>query len=136
MRSLPLLAATLSLTAVATAQGCARERAKPVPADLTFHGLVDCGGVKFEGPGFQFQTGSQGCPLMAVYTPPHEVVEPATEDTETEPTGQQAVVQLLFFRCERDYLLFFQIGSACVLDQARAGAVLQRLRTVGCQGTP
>jgi hypothetical protein len=116
---------------------CPKTKAQTVPLDVQFFGLVKCGSVSFTIGGTTFSGPNQGCPLLAVQVPTHEVEVPQTNGnrTKTRIWGQVAT-EVYHYVCERDYLLFVPWDSTCTLERRHAGAALPRMTTVACDPWP
>ncbi|MCB9877758.1 MAG: hypothetical protein H6835_09175 [Planctomycetes bacterium] len=125
----PFLSALLA--GALTAQSCAHERARTIPASIDYQLFMDCGGIQFRAPGLTFDTGTKGCPLLALYTPEHEIAEPTTAATKVVDTDVVCDL-LLSFTCERDWVIFIPIGSKCVHTRTTNGGVHHRRKTVDC----
>ncbi|MEZ6036216.1 MAG: hypothetical protein R3F29_01965 [Planctomycetota bacterium] len=119
------------LAGALTAQSCAHERTRTIPSSLNYQLFQDCGGIKFRAPGLEIDTGASGCPLLAIYTPEHEVIESTTNETKVIDTDVVAEL-VLSFTCERDWVIFIPIGSKCLHAKTINGGVLHRRRTVPC----
>jgi hypothetical protein len=112
---------------------CPRTSASFVAGTHVSGPVVVCGsGITIEVGGVTFKSPSTGCPLYVVFTPDHEVPQPANADTYTQ---SYARVEAYLFRlqCLNHYFLFIGIGSSCVhLDKSVTGTY-DRLVTLNCQ---
>lgn len=133
-KSLWVAAAAALCVNIAAAQGsCPRTKAVTVSRDIQFHGAVKCGSVQLNIGGTTFSSPGQGCPLLALLVPEHEIEAPQTNGQQTEATVYaQVSTQILHYECHRDWLLFIPWGSSCRLKTARAGGVLPRMNTSAC----
>lgn len=119
----------------ATAQmACPKTKAQTVPRDVEFHGVAKCGAVSLTIGGATISGPNQGCPLLAILVPEHEVEEPQTNGAHTRTQlYAQVSTRIYHFACERDYLLFIPWDSSCRLVAEKAGAALPRMTTVPCE---
>jgi len=140
MKHMFLVAAALAATFAnfAAAQTtCPKTKANTVPLDVQFFGMVKCGTVNITIGGATFSGPNQGCPLLAVRVPAHEVEVPQTNNSLTKTNvWAQVTTEVYHFTCKRDYLLFLPWDSTCTLERRAAGAVLPRMSTVPCDPTP
>lgn len=122
------------LVGVAAAQGsCPRTQAETVARTIEFHGVVQCGAVRFQVGGATFSGPNQGCPLLAVLVPEHEQEAPQTNGSQTRTqVYAQVTTRIYHFACEREWWLFIPWDSTCRLVNEHAGAVLPRMTTVPC----
>jgi hypothetical protein len=109
---------------------CPHQTTKSVPMDVVFQGSQTCAGVKVQLRGVQFQTGNS-CPLLAVYTPEHEIAEPTHYESKVVQTRTEAVL-LISFVCNTDYFLFIPLGSDCRVGEIKNAGAVNRLMAVGC----
>lgn len=118
----------------ATAQTtCPKTRARTVPRDVEFHGAAKCGAVSLTIGGATFTGPDQGCPLLAVLVPEHELEEPQTNGSHTRTMVYgEATTRVYNFACEREWLLFIPWDSSCRLVAEKNGAVLPRMTTIPC----
>jgi hypothetical protein len=116
-RSLAALFAAATLVSSTTAQdSCPHQVARHVEASLQIGPEQACGSVEYQIGGLSVQTGRGGCPLFAIYTPPHDLAVPGERRTRVESVALQPITQV-FFRCQQDWFLFFPVGSSCTLDR-------------------
>ena len=122
------------LAHVAAAQTtCPKTRARTVPREVEFHGAAKCGAVSLTIGGATFTGPDQGCPLLAVLVPEHELEEPQTNGSHTRTMVYgEATTRVYNFACEREWLLFIPWDSSCRLVAEKNGAVLPRMTTIPC----
>lgn len=133
LRSMLASLLAVSLAAVAAAQGCPRQVAETVPDSVSFQGNQGCGGATFNVGNLTISTGQHGCPLLAIYTPEHEIPRyDPTSETKVLDGGPGGQVLVISFVCDTDYLVFIPLGTSCVIDKVVRGAVLKRLSTAAC----
>ncbi|MFK7739935.1 MAG: hypothetical protein AB8H80_06390 [Planctomycetota bacterium] len=118
-------------TATATAQACAYTKASSVDPKLDVHLKRDCGSAKIRFGGLEWSTTQTGCPLLATYTPKHEIVERVNVRTQTVVTGISPVY-LLSFKCVGSWLIVIPLSNDCRLDQSNVAGFTKRLVTVAC----
>lgn len=129
-----IAAAMLTVDAAAAQGNCPKSKAVTIPRNVEFHGVIKCGSVKLNVGGATFSGPAQGCPLLAILVPEHEVeaVQTNGERTQTR-VYEQVTTWIHHYACERDWLLFIPWGSSCRLASTKAGAALPRMTTVPCQ---
>ncbi|MEC8252695.1 MAG: hypothetical protein VX044_05740 [Planctomycetota bacterium] len=131
----PLAAAAALLASCALAQdACPNTKAVTISRTVEFHGAVECGAVRLNIGGATLSRANQGCPLLAILVPEHEVAEPQTSRARTRTHVYAHVTTRIYhFACEQDWLLFLPWGSTCRLARDKAGAVLPRMTTLPCE---
>lgn len=133
LRSMLASLLAVSLAATAAAQGCPRQVAVTMPASVSFEGNQGCGSATFKVSNLTISTGANGCPLLAIYTPEHEVPRyDPTSETKVLDGGPGGEVLVINFVCATDYFLFVPLGTSCVIGKVVRGAVLKRLSTAAC----
>ena len=127
-------AAAALFASVAPGQGsCPQNKAVTVPRAIQFHGAVKCGSVRLNIGGTTFSSPGQGCPLLALLIPEHELEAPQTNGQQTQAeVYAQVSTQIFHYECRREWLLFIPWGSSCRLKAARVGGVLPRMTTSSC----
>ena len=127
-------AAAALFASVAPGQGsCPQTKAVTVPRAIQFHGAVKCGSVRLNIGGTTFSSPGQGCPLLALLVPEHEVEAAQTNGQQTQAeVYAQVSTQIFHYECRREWLLFIPWGSSCRLKAARVGGVLPRMNTSPC----
>ena len=131
----PLAAAAALLASCALAQeACPNTKAVTISRTVEFHGAVECGAVRLNIGGATLSRANQGCPLLAILVPEHEVAEPQANRARTRAHVYAHVTTRIYhFACEQDWLLFLPWGSTCRLARDKAGAVLPRMTTLPCE---
>ena len=129
-----VVAAATLFASVAPGQGaCPQTKAVTVPRAIQLHGTVKCGSVQLNIGGTTFSSPGQGCPLLALLIPEHELEAPQTNAQQTQAkVYAQVSTQIFHYECHRDWLLFIPWGSSCRLKAARVGGVLPRMNTSPC----
>lgn len=127
-------AAAALFASAASGQGlCPQTKAVTVPRTIQFHGAVKCGSVRLNIGGTTFSSPGQGCPLLALIVPEHEVEAAQTNGQQTQAeVYAQVSTQIFHYECRREWLLFIPWGSSCRLKAARVGGVLPRMTTSSC----
>lgn len=126
-----LLAALLPFAA--TAQGnCPCEQAQHRDAALQMGPEQSCGSIEYQIAGISVQSVRGGCPLFAIYTPPHDVAVPGPRRTLVDSVALQPITQV-FFRCEQEWFLFFPVGSSCAYDRTVHVGTVALLVTRECR---
>ena len=127
-------AAAALFASAASGQGlCPQTKAVTVPRTIQFHGAVKCGSVRLNIGGTTFSSPGQGCPLLALLVPEHEVEAAQTNGQQTQAeVYAQVSTQIFHYECRREWLLFIPWGSSCRLKAARVGGVLPRMTTSSC----
>ena len=127
-------AAAALFASAASGQGlCPQTKAVTVPRTIQFHGAVKCGSVRLNIGGTTFSSPGQGCPLLALIVPEHEVEAAHTNGQQTQAeVYAQVSTQIFHYECRREWLLFIPWGSSCRLKAARVGGVLPRMTTSSC----
>ena len=127
-------AAAALFASAASGQGlCPQTKAVTVPRTIQFHGAVKCGSVRLNIGGTTFSSPGQGCPLLALLIPEHELEAPQTNGQQTQAeVYAQVSTQIFHYECRREWLLFIPWGSSCRLKAARVGGVLPRMTTSSC----
>lgn len=129
--------ATMFTNALVAQDSCPMTKAQTVPLDVQFFGAVKCGSVQFTIGGATFSGPTQGCPLLAIHVPTHEIEVAQTNGTRTRTRiWNQVTTEVYNFVCEREYLLFVPWDSTCKLEGRHAGAPLARMTTVACEPPP
>lgn len=111
-----LLTAATFVFPAAAQDNCPLQQAQHVDASLQMGPEQACGSIEYQIGGLSVQSHRGGCPLFAIYTPPHDVAAPSQRRTRVESVALQPITQV-FFRCEQEWFLFFPIGSSCAFDR-------------------
>jgi hypothetical protein len=127
--SLPLVAQ------ISVLSPCHNTKATEVPASTLLGGMVTCkSGITISTTGVQISTDArQTCPLMCFATPPHQVVESTTMNTNAVADGE-ATVLLFHYACTHNYFLFIQLNDSCDLLNPKGDpcGTVNKYRTVSC----
>lgn len=130
-----LAVAALLLSLPLAAQGnCPRKQASHVPAAWQIGVTVDCGGITIAAGGGSYNSTVRGCPLSAVFLPPHEIEAPSAQDTQVQVIGNSPI-ELFTYECHSDWFLFIKIGSSCLAQGHQNMGQLPRLATAPCAPT-
>jgi hypothetical protein len=130
-----LLPAVALLALAAAAQTvCPHKQVRHVDAAWFLGPTVNCGGVEITAGAGSYRTSAQGCPLSAVFVPPHDLEEATAADTLVEVVGQ-VPMEIFNYTCQSSYFLIFKIGSDCTPAGHQVGATLPLMRTIGCGTT-
>ncbi|MCC7064306.1 MAG: hypothetical protein IT456_15960 [Planctomycetes bacterium] len=119
-----LFAAMFSPSVTINAQdNCPFERTQHIEANIQHGPAQNCGGVNYQVGGVSVTTARDGCPLYAIYTPPHDVAVRSTNRTSVQVVSLQPITKVIF-ECRDDWFLIFPIGSTCVYSrQVNLGSV-------------
>ena len=127
-------AALAALSATLPAQdSCPRTMVQNVAQRVDFYGAVECGAVSLTIGGATFSGPSQGCPLLAVLTPAHQLEVPQTNAARTQVVvHSQVAAHVYTYRCVREWFLFLPWDSSCGLVDDKVGAALALMSTAPC----
>lgn len=126
------LASALALTlgAILPAQagtvGCPHQGIRPVPSKLTFGPFQECGtSVDVRIRGVHLRNPLNGCPMFAIYEPPHD--KPTPKKNFRTKFDRNLPIVMIRMECSSDWLLGFipiPIGSSCkIIDTKNIGWV-------------
>lgn len=123
----------LSIVPSLVAQGssCPRQTTESIDGKWDHKLTQPCGGVTYTIGGLSVSTSSQACPQVMTYTPPHEIIVPATNETMIQ-VDSLAQIHNAFFTCKTDYFLFIPLRSNCVFTHASVGGSVRLMHAIPC----
>jgi hypothetical protein len=102
-----------------------------VPASLTYGPAQKCSGLDYRLADVEVQVAPGTCPTFVVYTPPHDIAVPSTNQTYVVALAQQPIT-MITFECATRWLLFLPIGTQCVAGKDRTVGTVQSLLARPC----
>lgn len=134
-RVLTQLVCAMAIAAAAAAQDtCPMQTTQHVAGDVTYGPPQRCGGIDYQIGDVQISTMRDGCPLFAIYVPPHDVAVASATRTQVDVVGTLPITQLTF-RCDTRWFLVVPIGSSCIADKQLNVGTVQQLLSRPCPPT-
>ena len=124
-------AVVLVAASVLGQDACPRTRALHVPDSIRFNGAQNCGSISLNVGTLEVTSPGQGCPLLAIYLPQHEIEVQSNGETRTQVHARTSA-RVFHFHCTQEWFLFVPWGSGCAVNRVVNAGPLLRMTTVSC----